>query len=84
MNATRGKCAAFILNEAAGLGIRVGASNDGEGVMAVPARVPREVRCWFEIELYKYKVEIIEVILRENAGGLSSSAPPQITIAKVT
>ena len=72
MNATRGKCAAFILNEAAGLGIRVGASNDGEVFMVVPARVPREVRCWFETALYNYKAEIIEVILR-------SSPPPQIT-----
>jgi len=41
--------------QAAGLGIRVGASNDGEVFMVVPARVPREVRCWFETELYKYK-----------------------------
>jgi hypothetical protein len=71
MNATRGKCAAFILNEAAGLGIRVGASNDGEVVMVVPARVPREVRCWFETELYKYKAAIIAVIQQENVGGLS-------------
>ena len=69
MNATRGKCAAFILNEAAGLGIRVGASNDGEVFMVVPARVPREVRCWFETELYKYKAGIIAVIQRENEGG---------------
>jgi hypothetical protein len=67
MNATRGKCAAFILNEAIGFGIRVGASNDGELIMVAPARVPREVRVWFETKLDEFRAEIIDFIQRATA-----------------
>jgi len=66
MNATRGTCAAFILNEAAGLGIRVG-TDGNELVLLAPMRVPREVRRWFETKLDEFRAEIIDFIQRENA-----------------
>jgi hypothetical protein len=62
-SSTRTQTADFILREALALGIRVGTDGCDELVMVAPARVPSDVRRWFETELYKYKPEIIEVIL---------------------
>jgi hypothetical protein len=56
----------LILAKAAG--IAIGTDGD-ELAMLVPLKVPRDVRSWFENELYKYKAEVIDIIQRENGGG---------------
>jgi hypothetical protein len=61
---TREKAAAFILREAAALGMAVG-TNGEELVMHAPLRVPHVVRRTFEDTLERYRSEIIEIILRE-------------------
>jgi hypothetical protein len=63
--------ARFILDEATALGIRVGASSDGnELIIAVPGRIPREIIRCFEARLHEYRTEVIEVILRGNVSSL--------------
>jgi hypothetical protein len=64
--------ARFILAEARALGIRIGAAPDGsDWVMLVPRSVPRETRVWFARKLKEFRAEVIDLILRENAGGQS-------------
>jgi hypothetical protein len=59
--------AAFVLREAQALGIRVG-TDGNELVMVAPLRIPRDVRRWFEHWLDQFRDEVIDIILRENAG----------------
>jgi hypothetical protein len=55
----------FILGEAAKLGIKVG--TDGEDlVVAIPLRLPREVRASFEAAAEACRDALIEHILHEN------------------
>ena len=72
-NATRCKCAAFILNEAVGLGIAVG-SNGDELAMLAPLKVPREERRWFEIWLNEFREEVIRVIEADVAARKGASS----------
>jgi hypothetical protein len=60
------RAAAFILHAALELNIRVG--TDGtELLMVAPARVPSDVRRWFEKKLDEFRAEVITIIQRENA-----------------
>ena len=70
--AARGDVSArFILAEALALGNRVGCALDGSELVLAPMRVPRETRRQLERELFRYQAEVIDIILRENAGRLS-------------
>jgi len=60
------RSAAFILDEATALGIRIATDGD-ELIMLVPLRVPRETRRWFEIQLHEFRAEVVNIILRKNA-----------------
>jgi hypothetical protein len=60
----REKAAAFILAEAAALGMAVG-TNGEELVMRAPLRVSFTVRRIFEDALENYRAEVIAHILRE-------------------
>jgi len=61
-----------LLNAALELDVRVGAAPDGSELLAViPMKVPREISRWFERELSIRQHEIIDYILKENAGGRS-------------
>ena len=62
---TRAEAAAFILDEALKLGIRIG--TDGtELLMVAPLRVPSESRRTFEDALQTCRAEIIAHIIAEN------------------
>lgn len=61
-------CAAFVLREALALNICVG-TDGNELVMLAPMRVSIETREWFYRQLYELKSEVIDIILRKNAGG---------------
>jgi hypothetical protein len=59
--------AASLLDEAEKLGIKVG--TDGEElVVALPLRLPREVRASFEAAAEACRAAVIEHILHENEG----------------
>jgi hypothetical protein len=70
-SARRRARAEFILREARELGIRVGARDADDIVMLAPLRVPYDVRRQFERAIYEYRDEVVEIIERENGGGLS-------------
>jgi hypothetical protein len=58
-----------LLNAALSFNIRVGAAPDAsEMIVVYPPRLPREIARWFQHELYSRQHEIVDFILRKNAG----------------
>ena len=59
-----------LLDAALRLDIHVGAAPDAsEMIVVIPLRVPRAISRWFERELSIRQHEIVDYILKENAGG---------------